>query len=159
MAEGATFQRERITDLWGELQPLAEAHLAETGNSDLPLKMSHEVYEAAQVAGCHRFYTARINGELVGYCSMILSHCVHDGAAEAHEDGIYVVPFHRGFMGTDLERWSDDLMALDDRVQRVYRERIIEVDMMDRAMRRGPVGYHPRSMLWRRDLKPVPREA
>ncbi len=153
MTEGRTFQREFITDLWAEIEPLAREHLAETGISGkLPLELDKDGYQAAQQNGTHFFHTVRLNGELIGYCSTIVCRAMRDSALEAHEDGIYVVPRHRGYIGSDLEHWVDDIMALEYGCRRSYRERIVEPGHVDRAVRRGPLGYKPVSVLWEIDL-------
>lgn len=153
MTEGRLFQREFVTDLWAELAPLAAEHLAETGISGaLPLKLDHDAYQAAQQNGTHFFHTVRLNGELIGYCSTLVCRALRDSVLEAHEDGIYVVPRHRGYIGSDLEHWVDDIMALEYGCRRSYRERIADPAHVDRAVRRGPLGYKPMSILWVREL-------
>ncbi len=155
MTEGRTFQREFITDLWSELEPLAAAHLAETKISvGLPLKLDKDAYAQAQTSGTHFFHTVRLSGELIGYCSTFICRALRDSALEAHEDGIFILPQHRGFIGTDLEHWVDDIMWMDHGCVRSYRERIVTTDQGDRATRRGPVGYKPMSILWVRQIRP-----
>lgn len=150
--EGRSFQLERISTLWAELEPLAAAHLAEAGGK-LPLKLDQVTYTAMEAAGVHRFDTVRLNGELIGYCSTLISTAFHDGARVAHEDGIYVLPRHRGWTGGDLEHWVDTMLATNG-VLRSYRERLIPIEATaDRALRRGPVGYHPSSVLFVRHLE------
>ncbi len=150
MSDGRSFQQERITDLWSEMTPLATAHQAEAG-THFPLKLNEDAYLAAQQNGSHLFHTARLNGQLVGYCSTLLSYSNHDGKLQAHEDGIYILPEHRGWMGRDLEHYVDRVL-MDAGCARSYRERIIDPDHVDRSTRRGPLGYKPMSILWVRDL-------
>lgn len=153
VTDGRTFQLEKITRLWDELEPLAATHLREVG-SHLPLKLERERYENMEQRGVHLFHTARINGALVGYCSTVLSRCFHDAMVEAHEDGIYVTPDQRGFLGTELEHWVDDMLRTHG-VVRSFRERIVGLAQhLDptRALRRGPVGYHPHSIMFKREL-------
>jgi hypothetical protein len=155
VTEGRTFQREFITDLWAELAPLAAEHLAETGiSAGLPLKLDKDAYAEAQSAGRHFFHTVRLNGELIGYCSTIICRALRDSQLEAHEDGIYVVPRHRGYIGSELENWVDDIMWMDHGCVRSYRERIVTTDQGDRASRRGPVGYKAMSVLWVKQIRP-----
>lgn len=148
--DGRSFQRERITDLWSELEPLFIAHHAEAGTDLQPLKMGQEAYAAAEQRGVHRFDTMRMDGKLAGYCSTILNRSYFDGAMEAHEDGIFVLPEHRGWGGGDFQHWIDTMLAADH-VVRSYRERPIGDDAQ-RATRRGPLGYHPHAVLWVRHL-------
>lgn len=153
MPEGRHFQRERITDLWDELAPLASANVTEASNTNPEYLPRKEIYESMEASDSHRFFTARINKKLVGYCSMMVNRSMYSGVCQAHEDAIYVAPEHRGFLGNEFQRWVDDMLFYDG-VTRVFRERMIH-ESGDRALRRGPIGYKHHSVLWKRDLKAV----
>lgn len=150
--EGRTIQRELISALWPELEPLGAAHLAETGLSAGLFQADRAAYASAESAGSHRFDTVRLNGALIGYSSVLLYPSRFDGALEAHEDCIYVLPAHRGYVGRDLEHFQDTALASAG-VLRVFRERVIH-DADDRALRRGPIGYTAYSVLFLRRMRP-----
>lgn len=146
-----TFAAERMTAIWPEVEPLARVHYAEIGISKRPLRWARDHYAAMEDAGSHRFYTIRDDiGKLIAYCSMFLVCSPHDQVREAHEDAIYVVPEFRGHLGPSFERRIDYALS-EEYVKRIFRERIITGDP-ERATRRGPLGYEPQSVLWRRDL-------
>ena len=105
--------QERYATLWRELLPLARDHYAEvTATPDLALDLATDLYEKLDAAGYLRMYTARIDGRLIGYCSMAVSKHPHTGQPVAREDGIYVVPEYRGGTGAGdmLVEVSDGLL-------------------------------------------------
>ncbi len=151
MADGVTFARERLTEaLWAEMRPLAEAHQAETGVVRT-VKLDLGAYLSGQQSGAMRLYVARAGNVLIGYCSTILHICSFDQGLEAHEDAIYLEPAWRGTTGSAFERWIDDSLTAEG-VRRTFRERLIHPGEEERATRRGPLGYRPQSVLWRREL-------
>ena len=154
--DGRAFALEKITDVWPELEPLATLHLTEVSAATRWLRLDRDAYAAMEAADRHAFHTMRINGELSGYCSTLICQSPHDGLLEAHEDGIYVRPDLRGWSGSDLEHFVDTMMACRG-CSRSFRERIIgtDHDAKDRAMRRGPLGYKPQSVLWCKELAAV----
>lgn len=110
------FAVESYADIWREVLPLAERHYAEvTAFPDLALNLMTDTYERLHAAGVLRMFTARIAGELVGYCSMALARSPHTGEQIAREDGIYVAPEHRGGTGAGvmLIRLSDERLAAE----------------------------------------------
>lgn len=151
MSKLETFAAEHMTVIWPQVEPLARVHYAEVGISKSPLRWAREHYAAMEDAGTHRFYTVRDDHRnLIAYCSMILVISPHDQVREAHEDAIYVLPEFRGNLGPSFERRIDYALS-EDGVRRIFRERIITGEP-ERATRRGPIGYEPQSVLWRRDL-------
>lgn len=102
VATDIAFARERVRDLWDELLPLMAAHLAERDTAgDLPpLDVDQVQYEVLDALGKHRAFTARADGELVGYASFVVSsHLHHRTDVRAVHDALYVKPDYRGGMG------------------------------------------------------------
>ncbi len=150
MAIGRSFQLERVTDLWAELEPLFVAHHAESGERLGPKKLSKSDYETYDKIGMLVFHTARVGGSLVGYCSTFLHRCPFDSQMEAHEDAIFILPEHRGF-GQEFAAWIDTMHKTNG-ISRSYRERLIDEEHGERTLRRGPIGYTPHSVLFLREL-------
>lgn len=145
------FQREEVTDsFWAEVQPLAVEHMADVERVRVPIVLSREQYDSCQARGVLRVHTARIDGVLVGYCSTVLHRSGFDGVLEAHEDSIYLAPEHRGFTGIEFQLYIDEQLRLDG-ATRLFRERMIHGKDYERWARRGPVGYEPKSILWRKE--------
>ena len=99
---------ESYADLWAELMPLARSHYEEvTATPEVALNIATKTYEQLQAVGGLRMVTMRADtdvaaGELIGYCSVVLSRHSHTGALVARVDGIYVRPEWRS--GTDAGR-------------------------------------------------------
>ena len=95
---GLTFQRERAHELLDEARPLYEAHYrGATPYEDIPLALNGAAYMQAEESGVLRCYTARHNGELVGYC--IFSVCpnpLQRGTLHATQGGFFVDATKRG---------------------------------------------------------------
>lgn len=95
---GLTFQRERVTDLWDEVTPLLSRHKDEVCHyKDFVLNPDVESYEAIERAGGMRCYTARLNGDLIGYCALFVKHNLHyRDSVQALQDVLFILPEHRG---------------------------------------------------------------
>ncbi len=89
---------EPCASLWAELIPLTEAHYAEVGyyRDTYPLDPDYEGYEAAEAAGLVYWYTARVDGKLVGYVNYIVGPNLHyRGSLHAKQDLLFVAREHR----------------------------------------------------------------
>lgn len=95
---GLTFQRERVSDLWDEVTPLLSRHKDEVCHyKDFVLNPDVESYEAIERAGGMRCYTARLNGDLIGYCALFVKHNLHyRDSVQALQDVLFILPEHRG---------------------------------------------------------------
>lgn len=95
---GLTFQRERVTDLWDEVTPLLVKHKDEVCHyKDFVLNPDVESYAAIERAGGMRCYTARLNGDLIGYCALFVKHNLHyRDSLQALQDVLFILPEHRG---------------------------------------------------------------
>ena len=151
MTEGRTFQIEKISDLWDGLGELFAAHYEEV-NQRPGDKIDKAGYRHLESLGTHLFCTARLNGNVVGYCSYFLNASPHDQVMQAHEDFIFIRMEHRGFLGIEFQHWMDRILS-DKGCHRVFRERPTVLDIQ-REVRRGPIGYHLAALLWYKDLKP-----
>jgi GNAT superfamily N-acetyltransferase len=72
------------------VERLLERHYQEVAfYKDIPLEPDWDGYVGVEAAGRLRIFTARIRGELVGYCAYYRS------SLEANQDVLFVAPEHR----------------------------------------------------------------
>jgi GNAT superfamily N-acetyltransferase len=117
----ASFQREILTPtLWDELYPLFELHYKEIAHhKDIPLSPEKDLYFRAEEAGMLRVYTARDNGEAIGYAWFFVKTNPHYSTSlQAQQDIIFIHPERRGF-GAKFIAWCDEQLAAE-KVQAVY---------------------------------------
>lgn len=95
---GLTFQRERPHELLDEARPLFEAHYKEIAHyQDIALDINEAAYCQLEEAGLLRCFTARYNGELVGYCVFIVRpNLRYSQSLQASQDILYVDKSRRG---------------------------------------------------------------
>lgn len=113
-----TFQRELVTDIRREVQPLLELHWDEIAvDKDIPLNVDWASYTAGKAV---RVYTARDDGALVGYACFVLNHNKHYmDSLQAMQDVLFVHREHRrGLMGYRFIRFCDDQLRAEG-VQKV----------------------------------------
>lgn len=102
--------------LWPELAPLLEDHYHEIALFlDIPLDVDRAAYEAMQDNGTLRIYTARHNGELIGYAIFFVHHNIHySSSRQAVQDVLYLDPNYRGSMiAWDLIAYTERELARD----------------------------------------------
>jgi GNAT superfamily N-acetyltransferase len=107
----ATFQRERASDLWGEITPLLQAHWEEIARyKDIELAPNVEAYAKLEAAGILHCYTARLAGALVGYFVATVVPSLHyRNSLQAHQDVLFVLPEHRrSRVGVRLIRFAEE---------------------------------------------------
>lgn len=104
------FQRESIAGLWGELHPLLDAHYHEiSADKTIPLCPDTERYDQLDAAGVIHTYTARLEGELIGYAIFFVQpHLHYATTTHALQDVIFIAREHRrGTLGLRLIRYCD----------------------------------------------------
>lgn len=114
--------RERAQDLWGEILPLLQEHFLEiSAYPDIALDPDIDAYNEVEDKGCLRCYTARLNGELIGYAVFFVRHNLHyRQSLQAVQDVLFVSKPHRsGRVGYKLIRYSEDQLRAEA-VQVVY---------------------------------------
>lgn len=147
------FQREPIGSLWPELLPLATAHWREVRwDLDSEANPDQAKLAAADDAGVYRIFTARQDGELIGYAAYWIAHHTQNSTSlEADADAIYLRPDRRiGRTGTDLIKYADEALRAMG-VRMVYQH-------VRGARDFGPVlerlGYEPIETVYARKLAP-----
>lgn len=111
-----TFQRERIWDLWDELQPLFVKHYDEVATfHDIPLEPDQARYFAAEDHGQLRCYTVRVDGQLAGYAVFVVGPHLHYATSkQAVQDLVFVLPEHRrGRLGLTTLKFTDSALATE----------------------------------------------
>lgn len=84
------------------IAPLLEANWAETG-ADFPFAPDLQVYQQMYAAGIMFAVAAIVNGEVVGYCTAIVSPHQHNGSVICGaNDALFVSPEYRN--GTTTAR-------------------------------------------------------
>lgn len=119
---GLTFQRERPHELLDEARPLFEAHYKEIAHyQDIPLDINESLYRHWEEQNCLRVYTARYNGDLVGYVAYKVGpNARYQTSLQALQDILYVEKTKRGALfGKRLLDYSYGRLK-DEGVQVVY---------------------------------------
>lgn len=109
-----TVQRERVQNLWGEVMPLLERHWDEIAHfKDITLDPDVEAYNAAEAVGFYHVFTARADGELIGYVAYFVRPNMHyRNSVQAMEDVLFVLPEHRNAtVGLRLLKFALDELA------------------------------------------------
>lgn len=99
-----------------ETAPLVEAHYREIAwrQDVIPLDPDYDRYAAGDTTGAIRIYTARQDGELIGYAVFIVNpHLHYKTTLWAMNDVLYVAEGRRGYRaGSKLLRYAEaDLRA------------------------------------------------
>lgn len=107
----ATYQRECLASVKGEMIPMLDLHWMETEPNQDTIKLDPDWKEYAKLdaAGILHIFTAREGGLLIGYCVVMISASMHHkGHIFADTDVIYINPKHRkGRLGSDLIHFAD----------------------------------------------------
>lgn len=148
------FQREPIGSLWPELLPLARDHWREVRwDPDSEADLDQEKLAGADEAGAFCLFTARQDGELIGYAAFWIAHHPQNASSlEASADAIYLRPDRRhGRNGIELIKYADQaLQAMG--VRKVYQT------VRHNARDFGPVlerlGYQSTETIYARKLAP-----
>ena len=100
------FQRETLFDIIEQVGPLLEAHHLECSKPGIKLNPRWDQYAALERMGMYIVFTARVDGELVGYSAFFLNqHLQHGDLLAANNDAVYFVQEHR--RGTTAIRFID----------------------------------------------------
>lgn len=159
LSQPARFAREFYHDI--ALKPdvvviVARAH-AEVQGRTRPLGVDRQRYQQMSRAGMHWLFTARVDGELIGFLTYIVTTSLHYGPGwlEARHDAIYVEPAHRkgsiplGLMGyaeASLKRAGVYVIYHGDRVAM----------MRGHALQR--MGYKPIEIVYEKLLTDIEKE-
>jgi len=114
---GGPFAREWIHGLWEEVIPLLREHKQEIAHyPDIELAPDFATYEALEMAGILRVYTARDHdGRLVGYSAHFVRPNLHySKSKQASQDVLFLLPeYRRGGLGLRLIQYADAQLATE----------------------------------------------
>lgn len=110
-----TFARERIRDVWPEIQPLLRTNNYETGSlHGVEFAPDADRYWQLEDAGIARIYTMRYCARLVGYaCFFVSPHLHYPRTVWALQDVLFVLRDHRGGSAVMFVEWTDDELRAD----------------------------------------------
>jgi|TARA_R110001632_G_scaffold151579_3_gene269183 GNAT superfamily N-acetyltransferase len=112
-----TYQQEFLATVEDEVKPLLNSHWEEIAlNKDkIKLNPDWEAYEALEQQGKLKIFTARDDGQLVGYFVVIVGTNLHyKDHLFASNDIIYLSPNHRkGFTGIKLVKFAEKCLKDD----------------------------------------------
>lgn len=104
------YAQETMAQAWAEMEPLFVKHYKEIAwhQDKIPLAPDCAAYAELEAKGIWKLYTARREGELVGYACWFVSTYLHYNTTRcAQNDVIYVDPSYRGKTGMQLIRFSE----------------------------------------------------
>lgn len=114
------FQEEKFSVIFEELKPLIEEHYSEVCDvKEFGLQVNQEFYENIENTGFFKLFTARLNGELVGYSSFFVTKHHHYNMFVANQDSVFVSKKQRGF-GHSFIKWCDEQLK-ESHIDIVYR--------------------------------------
>lgn len=104
------FQRENVKDVWEEILPLFNFHWLEIAHdTTIALDPDYDFYLKADELGMLRVFTARENGELVGYCVYFVKPNPHYRKhIYAIQDVLFIKQSRRGRFGLKFIAWCDE---------------------------------------------------
>lgn len=111
------YQREGLHPAFEDAQPLLRQHYEEIAwkRDKIALLPDIERYDAMDVAGKLRVFTARQEGTLIGYAVYILSNALHyKQTSVATNDVVFLQASQRGKMaGIRLMKFADAALKMD----------------------------------------------
>jgi len=106
------YQRECLASVKQEMKPLLENHWSETEPNQDTIKLDPDWKEYATLDSCGilHIFTARNEGELVGYCVVMVSRSIHHkGHIFASTDVVYIKPeYRKSSAGSELIEFAED---------------------------------------------------
>lgn len=104
-----SFNTESFEATYPELEPLYREHYGEMcarlraeGQEVSPFNPRLDEYFKASRGGYLHTFTARCDGQVVGYVNVYITNDMHNGDRIAQEDALYVTPAHRNGVGRRL---------------------------------------------------------
>ncbi len=100
MTAGLEFALESYSGIVHDIRPLLIEHHRELAlfQNEIPLDPDFDKYEALSEAGAIRFYSARLNGTLIGYAIYaVIERHLHYRHRWAVNDVCWIAPEHRNF--------------------------------------------------------------
>jgi hypothetical protein len=87
---------------------------------DFEIKPHWGAYDYLATAGAMRIYTARVEGNLVGFAAFFITpHHYYTDKLVAQSDVVYMVPEYRGKDSMELVKFSEDSLWKEDNIAAV----------------------------------------
>lgn len=103
---------ECLANVKKDMKPLLKKHweMVALNQGKIKLNPDWKEYARLDAAGILRIFTARQDGELVGYCVLIVNRSLHyKDHIFANNDVVFVLPDHRaGATGYKLVKYAED---------------------------------------------------
>ncbi len=153
-----TFGRERVQDLWDEVQPLLLAHWREIAqHQDIPLDPDRDLYAKMEDLGCLRCFVAREidadnkPGRIIGYSAFVVRPALHyRGSIQAQQDVVFLLPdYRRSRIGVQLIAFADEQLRLEG-VQVVHQHQKNAHPALGAVLSR--MGYEAVETIWSKRL-------
>jgi GNAT superfamily N-acetyltransferase len=129
-----TFRKESFSELVEDIKALLPAHYEElAAYHDIPLDPDFRCYEVGYQSGHLRFYTARLDGRLIGYVIMTVvpHHAHYRTTGWAIGDIVLIAKEHRRFgVGNALFEFMENDLANFDVIQIGYKHTHPELAML-----------------------------
>ena len=111
------YQQEFLSSVRGEIEPLLNSHWEEIALNKEKIKLNPDwdAYQSLEDQGKLKIFTARDDGQLVGYFVVIVGTNIHyKDHLFASNDIIYLSPNHRkGFTGIKLIKFAEKCLKTD----------------------------------------------
>lgn len=111
------YQQEFLSSVRGEIEPLLNSHWEEIALNKEKIKLNPDwdAYQSFEDQGKLKIFTARDDGQLVGYFVVIVGTNIHyKDHLFASNDIIYLSPNHRkGFTGIKLIKFAEKCLKND----------------------------------------------
>ena len=135
-----------------EAMPLLRAHYEELWmHKDIPLSPDFQRYYAFAQAGLLHYCTARVNGELVGYCLSVLSRGLHYSTVNFATNDILFIrkDYRKGMAGMRLLRFMEEELS---KMNITFIQMHIKYDP-DYSPLLGKMGYDPFEKIMMKRIK------
>ncbi|HEX5461882.1 MAG TPA: GNAT family N-acetyltransferase [Steroidobacteraceae bacterium] len=135
------------------IEQLLERHYQEIAfYKDIPLEPDWDAYARIEAAGGLRIFTARVAGELIGYCAYLISRNPHyKSSQQAKQDVLFVLPKHRhARFGAHLILFSERALRAEG-VQVTYQHSKASEDL-DMTALLERLGYELVDTIWAKRL-------
>ena len=118
---GVKFQQEFLSCVKDDLAPLLQQDWQEIGDNHVPLDPDFDAYSDLEEVGALKIFTARIDGELVGYFAVVIVPSLQSkGKILAINESIFVAKQYRHkLVGPKLFRFVEKCLK-DDGYDRLY---------------------------------------
>jgi GNAT superfamily N-acetyltransferase len=122
------FAQEKLSECLEEIHPLLQKNHDETGVYQLPYNPNYPRYLALEKVDYIRFFTARLNGQIVGFALFFMDFEIYQKEVQSATQTLnYVTPEHRG-AGYSFMKFCDDILQKQG-VNSIWRQASVKRDI------------------------------